>query len=347
MTTYFGDSSNHVYTSIPMSKLPSSTSNPTILTSPAETSAMEGPEYIDIEPSPTETSPIEGLENINIRPFIGIADMRKAIKARSERLRKGDSEQQYLVFARVRAYDFPKIDAARNSMGQHIRLTHYTDTDLLIVKLPSAKHESAHVNLANKVVAAVTRMGIPDGEFCGLGATLFKVRNSSKEGDSTYKPLSARPRETDWPTIVFECGYSESLNHLRCVVRWWLTKSRGDVKIVIIISIKSNQSTLQIEKWELAPMTGRRPSTRAFPNPNNVPRPLIPTKITEITIISHTPIGTPMPITGAPFTITGAPLVLEFDKLFLRPAVLPETDITFTVQDLSAWATAFWRSVGR
>jgi hypothetical protein len=328
----------------------SSTSNPTILISPAETSAIEGLEVVNIESSPTETSLIEGLENINLRPFVGIIDMRKVIKAQSEKLRKGDSEQQYLVFTRVRAYDLPKIDVARESMGIHIRLTHYTDTDLLIVKIPSAKHESAHVNLSKKVVIALSRIGTPglaEGEFCGLGATKFNGHNSSKEGDSTYKPLSARSRETDWPTIVFESGYSESLNHLRCVVRWWLTHSRGDVKIVIIILIKSEKSTLQIEKWELTPMTGRRPSTRAFPNPNTIPRPLIPTKITEITIISHTPIRTPMPITGAPFTIIGAPLVLEFDKLFLRPAILPETDITFTVQDLSDWAACFWRSVGR
>jgi hypothetical protein len=158
---------------------------------------MEGLEVVNIEPSPTETSPIEGLENINLRPFVGIADMRKAIKAQSEKLRKGDSEQQYLVFARVRANDLPKIDAARDSMGKRIRLTHYTDTDLLVVKLPSAKHESAHVNLANKVDRAVARMGIPDGEFYGLGATKFEGRYSSKEGDSTYKPLTARPRETD------------------------------------------------------------------------------------------------------------------------------------------------------
>jgi hypothetical protein len=110
--------------------------------------------------------------------------------------------------------------------------------------------------------------------------------------------------------------------------------SRGDVKIVIVISIKPAQSMLQIEKWVLAPVTGRRPPTRAFSNLNITPSPAqIPTKTTEITIISN--------------TVTGAPLVLEFDKLFLRPAVLPESDITFTGQDLSDWAAKFWRSVGR
>ena len=174
--------------------------------------------------------------------------MQKAIKAQSEKLRKGDSEQQYLIFARVRAYDLPKIDAARDNMGKHIRLTHYKDTDLLIVKLPTAEHESAQGNLANKVVAATVRMGIPDGEFHFVGATTYRVRGSSKEGDSAYRPRSFRPNKTDWPTIVFESGVSETLRHLRLVARWWLTKSRGAVKIVIIISVDRIQSTLQVEK---------------------------------------------------------------------------------------------------
>jgi len=43
-----------------------------------------------------------------------------------------------------------------------------------------------------------------------------------------------------------------------------------------------------------------------------------------------------------PNAVTGAPLVLEFQKIFLRPAVLPESDITFTAQELSTWAARIW-----
>ena len=141
-----------------------------------------------------------------------------------------------------------------------------------------------------------------------------------KRGDSAFKPLSFRPDETDWPTIVFEAGLSESLRHLRSDAKWWLVNSGGEVKIVIIISLKRGQSMLRIEKWEPAPAAGRRPSTRANAN---IPPPLIPTNTQEITII--------------PNTVTGAPLVLEFEKVFLRPAVLLESDIRFTGQELSDW----------
>jgi hypothetical protein len=96
------------------------------------------------------------------------------------------------------------------------------------------------------------------------------------------------------------------------------------VKIVIIISIKRAQSILRIEKWELAPRVGRVLTLRVRSNNLNHRTQQTPTKIQEITIVSN--------------TVTGAPLVLEFDKIFLRPAVLPETDITFNVQELSTWA---------
>ena len=61
---------------------------------------------------------------------------------------------------------------------------------------------------------------------CG-GAGRFEGRKSSKEGDKAYKPLPARRRDEDWPTIVFESGLSESLRRLRVDARWWLEKSGG------------------------------------------------------------------------------------------------------------------------
>lgn len=72
-----------------------------------------------------------------------------------------------------------------------------------------------------------------------------------------------------------------------------------------------------------------RPVTIAHPNPNTP----IPAQIQkEITIMPNN-------------VVSGAPLVLEFQKIFLRPSVLPESDITFTAADLSGWADAFWQSV--
>ena len=101
------------------------------------------------------------------------------------------------------------------------------------------------------------------------------------------------------------------------------------MQIVIIISIKLAERTLHIEKWALAPPVGHRPTTRAFSNNPGQNQPLVPTNTHEITI--------------TPNNVNGAPLILEFRKMFLRPAVPPEIDIIFTAQDLSIWAADFWQ----
>jgi hypothetical protein len=57
--------------------------------------------------------------------------------------------------------------------------------------------------------------------------------------------------KTDWPTIMFESGFSESLGHLRNDAKWWLANSQGEVKIAVIIAIQPADKKLHIEKWEL------------------------------------------------------------------------------------------------
>ena len=41
-------------------------------------------------------------------------------------------------------------------------------------------------------------------------------------------------------------------------------------------------------------------------------------------------------------TVTGAPLTLDFEKIFLRAPMLPESDVVFTAQDLTEWANVLW-----
>ena len=151
----------------------------------------------------------------------------------------------------------------------------------------------------------------------------------SKEGDSALKPLNMRPRGADWPTIVLESGWSESLTKLRQDAHIWLEDSGGDVKIVLLFSIGRTARTMIIEKWEIPPVPANGPATRSATR-----RVVTPTQIQAITIDSNSN------------TVNGAPLALEFQKIFLRQAVPPlEHDFTFTAQDLSTFATVFWGSV--
>ena len=155
-------------------------------------------------------------------------------------------------------------------------------------------------------------MGLPPEEFVDIGATRFQRPRSSKESDSAYKPATVRPNRLDWPTLVIEAGMSESLRRLRSDARWWLENSGGEVKIVVIMSIRrtSRLRTIVIEKWEHGPLPGNRPNTRSITAAAaNAPNQLqqIPTGTQEISIDSNTN------------TVNGAPLVLEFRKFFSPP----------------------------
>jgi hypothetical protein len=249
----------------------------------------------------------------------------------------------YLIFRPVTKDGLLNIERARENdeIDRGIRITHYVDWDILIVKVPTVQHEVAHRKFSEKLVIRVSGMGLED-EFASLGATTFRTPRMTKEGDSSYRPLSMRPRGTDWPTIVFESGWSESLIKLQQDARFWLEDSGGDVKIVLLFSIGrgARAGTMIIEKWENRPVPANRPATRSvtraaatLPNPPPPP-PQTPTQIQAITIDSNTN------------TINGAPLILEFQKVFLRQAVPPlEHDFTFTAQDLLTFATIFWRIV--
>lgn len=40
------------------------------------------------------------------------------------------------------------------------------------------------------------------------GSATYKGNTSGKQGDWGVKPVPERERETDWPTLVIECGIS-------------------------------------------------------------------------------------------------------------------------------------------
>ncbi|KAF2187565.1 hypothetical protein K469DRAFT_704469 [Zopfia rhizophila CBS 207.26] len=308
------------------------------------------------ETSPAETSSIEGLQGVPIYQYTGVRDLQERVKSQSTELQAGRSNQQYLVFRSVTKGHLDMLDRKRASIGKHTRMTHYTDTNLLIVKLmPSVEHEITYLLLADDLSHVLAGMGLPRRSLIPLGGSRFSGPNSSKEGDSAYKPRS-RNRRADWPTLVFESRLSETLTRLRHDARWWLTNSGGDVRIVIIILITPVEKRLQVEKWCLSPATGHRPATRAHLNSN----PLVPTRIQEVTITQNPatppnpaaqpgttvqPSTTTQPDAAASYAVTGAPLILEFQNLLLRAPIPPEGDVVFPAADLLLWADSFWESV--
>jgi hypothetical protein len=252
------------------------------------------------------------------------ADLKRAIELRVKDLEAGKTTNQYLVFKPVTEANVNIID--RHHVIGNIRVTYCKDLQTLILKVPTFEHESAHGEFASKIVIRSALMGL-ERELAFCGATRYQGDNVDKEADSAYKPRSLRPLKTDWPTIVLEGGVSESLLELRTDASWWLSNSGGDVKIVLIFSVKVTTRTIHIEKWENVPALVTRRHTRSTPQGT-----LVPTSIQEIDI--------------SPNGVQGSPLILHFDKIFLRlpnPHAIPaEHDLIFTAQDLQTYATDLW-----
>jgi len=132
---------------------------------------------------------MEGLENVHVHQYTGIQDLKEHVKSQSEDLQAGLTNQQFLVFRDVTKRDLAKID--RQHSGIEARVSHYTCSNLLIIKLmPSVKHELAHLNLARQFDRAFCRMGLPDESLASVGARRFFHPQSSQEADAASKPGS-------------------------------------------------------------------------------------------------------------------------------------------------------------
>jgi len=295
---------------------PSSPASPSLPASPsASASSSKGTTPI------TSSQLCEGLDG-KIQRYPGIGGIRRAVDALSEKLREGETTDQYLVFRPVTVKELEKIDNQRYEVGKGIRLTHCADIETLIIKVPTAEHEAVSRNFGDEFVARAIGMGIPREERYRIGSTRFKGTSTSKEADESFKPRTLRPHKLDWPTLVLEAGISESLLRLRNDARWWLSNSGGRVNIVLIFHINQGTKTILVEKWETTPATGG-PVTRS-----NQPPAQIPTQMQAITINQN--------------NVTGTPLTLHFHKIFLRQPNPPEQDLVFTAQDLRDWSDNVW-----
>lgn len=176
-------------------------------------------------------------------------------------------------------------------------MTHHTDTNELIVKLmPSGEHETAHLSLAEALNRELDHIST---SFENLlvpveGSSRCSGPSSSKEADSSYKPISRRYKN-DWSTIVFESGRFEGLGRLRFDAQWWLVNSGGEYWYYHL----NKASTKEPLGREMVPSTGSQHKFQCA------------TKMKEICVTQNL-VNPAQPGPTPPCTVTGGSLVLEF-----------------------------------
>jgi len=269
-----------------------------------------------------EIPPAAGLEQ-NQLPF-SIANFKKAVTDRLQALDGGDDTQLWIDFS---DFDYSKLKYI-DRLRYPIRLQ--LDDSKLIVKMVGPVHELMHISLINYIMEEMGRMGLRSlHDYVGLGSTRFQHRsnNSFKEPDSALAPITS----PEWPSLVIEAGWAETLARLHIDAQWWLSARvppNNTTALVILVSFTKSQRTFRLEKYELVTVT-RSVATRSAPL--GVRNLATCTAVTTIDIRSTPPI------------ITGAPFVLPFAGIMRRPPIAPEQNISMSAVELEEWAVTIAR----
>lgn len=134
--------------------------------------------------------------------------------------------------------------------------------------MPGPTHEVGSSTLGSMFDVKLYEMGLM--LQCGrVDSTRYQGRTCGKQADVAWRPYKARPDEKEWPTIVIECGVSQSHNSLVNSARWWLSNSDGEVKNVILIDITKATKKIHIELWESGSV-GNRYDLRDRSGPTSV-----------------------------------------------------------------------------
>jgi hypothetical protein len=249
-----------------------------------------------------------------------------------------DEGNQFLVVLGLSSHARDRLINRKDNLGVSFRFMWDGSIGILKV-LPSRTHSATTSELRAEIAEKIDSMGVHRLQTAWGSTTTHEgtVSTKGKEADESFHPPPRFPvpgqQSEPWPTLVIETGVSESLAKLREDAKWWFNNSNGDVRIVLILSIKKRTRTVLLEKWQLAPpvpqggmMTHQMINTlhqrHPQPMPPLAPQPAaqrMPYSLQEITI-------TPTSASGS--------LILPFEALFCRAPLGNEADIILNPQDL-------------
>ncbi|PUU73413.1 hypothetical protein B9Z19DRAFT_1163166 [Tuber borchii] len=149
-----------------------------------------------------------------------------------------------------------------------VRFTYEQDLEALIIKCTiSYAHDSTSRSFLIELSSAVASIpGHTRFSILPIGSQTFSSPGKrSKEGDEGIKPTNTRAHEAEWPSVMIEVGYSETLGYLHQDAHWWLENSKGRTRMVIIIQISKAPKSIRIELWEMI-LNVNQPGTRSRPN---------------------------------------------------------------------------------
>jgi len=192
----------------------------------------------------------EGLKNVEHQTYRDNKSFIGAIGKQVTKLRSGKAGQ-YLVFAPVKQDQLVVIDHIRFTYHKGVRFHYFNREETLIVKIFAGPFQELVGN------AFGTRL---DGKIAGVGqlnyicrtdTAIYEGNGSQKQANIAWQPWSPHHGAADWPSVVVECGVSQSRDRLEVDANWWFENSGGKVKIVFLISFSEEKKEMHFQQWEL------------------------------------------------------------------------------------------------
>ena len=282
----------------------------------------------------------EGLEDVEHQRYCDVHSFTSAIDLRTEKLRSGNADEcptPYLVFSHVKQQQLATIQGARDSNYKKFRFFYLRSLRALIVKImPGEAHEPAIGEFEKVFDRKLVSVGMGNALKSIGSTTYYGIEGQSmKEADAAFKPRGARNWKGDWPTMVLECGVTQTQQRLKIDAHWWADNSLGEVKIVLTFIISETARTIRIQYWE----------TNTIPNPH-VSRERPNLTIVRVTIENtiHINANSITTITQKGEVVPGGTLSLDFNRLFLRNPVeeAGEANIDLNEADLRTFYDMTW-----
>ncbi|RHZ50894.1 hypothetical protein CDV55_101607 [Aspergillus turcosus] len=217
---------------------------------------------------------------------------------------EAESKHPYVIFSNIDEQTFMR-DFDESGEQCHLYSDYFPQLQILVGKMPATR-ATAQAFMGIHNTSIVRRLAFRnrdhlDDQLRTLGRADVFTPSRIKPPDMSYRPVRLPAgRSNRWPSVVFQCAYSDADGKLANDACWWLKASGGDVETILTISVWKKSKGITFERWELI----SRP-TRGDPGKR------VPEVVQKVVVSKEG---------DEPVRITGAPLVIGFEKLFLRPA---------------------------
>lgn len=233
---------------------------------------------------------------------------------------------EYLACTHINQEAINRVFLSDDAEYAHIFNSYSPESETLILQMITEAHEQAYAAFTHIFESKFSSMGVTL-ELRRTAQSTVQTRTRAKNPDWGFRPrFLPAGRSNQWPTLVIEAAYSESKSKLQSDIKWWLSESKGDVKVGLIVLIHKTKRRITVEMWGF----GDR-ATRVMPE-RKVPY------LKQQAVIAKD-------ADEATASVLNSPLIIPFNHVFLRPAKKPkEDDIVITEYDLKQFAETIWET---